>query len=168
MLPSEAFRVKVMKKFYNIMDINVKTKCRMDLGKFPHSQQTCTLEIGSYGYPDELLLPKLRDEYISQDIPHPNGYTIRIKKMKKTLLWEPGNFTTVGFDVAIIRHVSFYLLNYHIPTGLMVIMSFASFIIPASDEGLLGRIALLVTLVLVVTGIFNTAKSNLPASDVPN
>ena len=68
----------------------------------------------------------------------------------------------------MIRHVSSYMLNYYIPTGLMVIISFAAFVIPASHEGLIGRVASLVTLVLVVMGIFNTAKSNLPVSDCPN
>ena len=167
-LETESLRVNGMGYFRSSMELIAKTKCRMDLSKFPHDQQSCIFEVGSYSYSDEWFLPKLEEHDYSKIIPQPNGYSLTTKKMKKTQTWPTGNYTTVGLEVLIKRHVTFYVLNYYIPTGLMVIISFASFAIPASHEGLLGRIAFLVTLVLVVMGIFNTAKSNLPASDVPN
>ena len=102
------------------------------------------------------------------DVKHPNGYSLSIQGTSETSTWPNGNFTAVGFKMQVNRHFSFYLFNYYLPTGLFVVISWAAFAIPSTGEGLLGRIALLVTLFLVVTNIFNAAKSNLPRADEPN
>ena len=134
-LTSQNFQINVLQQFYTCLEMTVKTKCRMQLIHFPHDHQKCHLEIGSFGYPDQYLLPKLYEKASIEHVPNPNGYTIRMKKKVQINSWPLGNYTTVGYEVKITRHITFYVLNYYIPTGLMVIISFASFAIPASSEG---------------------------------
>ena len=53
-----------------------------------------------------------------------------------------------------------YLYIYYLPSGLFVVVSWVSFLIP--PEVVPGRMALLVTLFLVLTNIFNTITNVSP------
>ena len=61
---------------------------------------------------------------------------------------ETGNYSVAGFRVEMERKVSHYIITYYIPSGLFVVVSWASFLIPCDD--IQGRMALLVTLFLVL------------------
>ena len=56
--------------------------------------------------------------------------------------------------------ISRYLYIYYLPSGLFVVVSWVSFVIP--PEVVPGRMALLVTLFLVLTNIFNTITNVSP------
>ena len=58
------------------------------------------------------------------------------------------------------RHVLKYLYIYYLPRGLFVVVSWASFLIP--PEVVPGRMAMLITLFLVLINIFNIVTSNSP------
>ena len=58
------------------------------------------------------------------------------------------------------RHVLKYLYIYYLPSGLFVVVSWASFLIP--PEVVPGRMAMLITLFLVLINIFNIVTSNSP------
>jgi len=61
------------------------------------------------------------------------------------------------------RHVSHYIINYYLPSGLFVVVSWISFLVPA--DIIPGRMALLVTLFLVLVNIFNTVTTNTPKAE---
>ena len=48
--PSLALWLDGYKEFYYNKEITVTTNCRMLLSKFPHDQQRCLFEVGSYGH----------------------------------------------------------------------------------------------------------------------
>ena len=56
-----------------------------------------------------------------------------------------------------------YLYIYYLPSGLFVVVSWASFLIP--PEVVPGRMALLVTLFLVLINIFNNVTSITPNTE---
>ena len=58
------------------------------------------------------------------------------------------------------RHILKYLIIYYLPSGLFVVVSWVSFLIP--PEVIPGRMALLITLFLVLTNIFNIITTNSP------
>ena len=58
------------------------------------------------------------------------------------------------------RHVLKYLYIYYLPSGLFVVVSWVGFLIP--PEVVPGRMAMLITLFLVLINIFNTVTSNSP------
>ena len=53
-----------------------------------------------------------------------------------------------------------YIINYYLPSGLFVLVSWVSFLIP--PEIVPGRMTLLVTIFLVLINIFNNVTSNSP------
>lgn len=62
--------------------------------------------------------------------------------------------------------VNYYIFNYFIPSGLFVMVSWVSFAIP--PDSVPGRIALLITTLLVLVNIANTVFSVSPAADAIN
>ena len=62
--------------------------------------------------------------------------------------------------VEMMRRRTPVLLQVYLPSGLFVIVSWISFLIPM--DVIPGRMALLVTLFLVLVNIFNTVTTNTP------
>ena len=79
------------------------------------------------------------------------------------------------------RKVAHYMITYYLPSSLFVVVSWASFLIPSDDiqaifgfwqifvdepmYTLQGRMALLITLFLVLVNIFNAITTNSPKAD---
>ena len=62
--------------------------------------------------------------------------------------------------------MNYYIFNYFIPSGLFVMISWVSFVIP--PDSVPGRVALLITTLLVLVNIANTVFSVSPAADAIN
>ena len=61
------------------------------------------------------------------------------------------------------RNVYGYIITYYLPSGLFVIVSWISFLIPF--DVIPGRMTLLVTLFLVLINIFNAITTNIPKAE---
>ena len=72
---------------------------------------------------------------------------------------EGKNYSSVGFKIKMDRYSSKYFINYYIPSMVFVFVSWVSFIIP--PENVPGRMALLVTVFLVLVNIFNAINTNI-------
>ena len=144
--------------------------CPMRFDKFPLDTQTCKFQVGSYSYDDSKMTfatdvagysaPKVANS-IALD------YAITITKLRKedqVFLGDSlGNFSLAGFEMVLHRYVSTYIITYYLPSGLFVIVSWISFLIPM--DVIPGRMALLVTLFLVLVNIFNTVTTNTPKAE---
>ena len=75
----------------------------------------------------------------------------------------PGNYSVAGFELTLRRKVSHYIITYYLPSGMFVIVSWISFLVP--PEIVPGRMTLLVTVFLVLVNIFNTITSNIPKAE---
>ncbi len=42
-----------------------------------------------------------------------------------------GNYSLAGFEMVLTRHVMHYIINYYLPSGLFVVVSWISFLVPA-------------------------------------
>ena len=62
-----------------------------------------------------------------------------------------GNYSVTGFQMTMTRRMSHYMITYYLPSSLFVVVSWTSFLIPSED--IQGRMALLVTLFLVLVSI---------------
>ena len=65
-----------------------------------------------------------------------------------------------GFQVRLTRHPNPFLMNTYLPTALLTIASFISFLIPI--DMVPGRMALLVTIFLMLVNISNTELNRGP------
>ena len=41
-----------------------------------------------------------------------------------------GNYSLAGFEMVLRRHVSHYIITYYLPSGLFVVVSWISFLVP--------------------------------------
>ena len=144
--------------------------CPMRFDKFPLDQQTCKFTLGSYSYNDEVMVFKTRAAgYAAPKVSNNIAldYHIEIKQLKKddTNLdyGGLGNYSLAGFELVLHRYVSTYIITYYLPSGLFVIVSWISFLIPM--DVIPGRMALLVTLFLVLVNIFNSVTTNTPKAE---
>ena len=78
-------------------------------------------------------------------------------------LFISGNYSVAGFELTLRRKVSHYIITYYLPSGMFVIVSWISFLVPADIVP--GRMTLLVTVFLVLVNIFNTITTNIPKAE---
>ena len=67
---------------------------------------------------------------------------------------------TAGVEMKLKRNMMKYLYIYYLPSGLFVVVSWVGFLIP--PEVVPGRMAMLITLFLVLINIFNIVTTNSP------
>lgn len=64
-------------------------------------------------------------------------FQVHIKPLLPTeryyLPQETGNYSVAGFRMVMERKISHYVITYYLPSGLFVVVSWASFLIPADD-----------------------------------
>ena len=89
------------------------------------------------------------------------GKPVPLKNPK--FVWTLGNLSLAGFEVELSRHRSRHIMHNHMTSGLFVCISWISFVIPT--EAIPGRMALLVTLLLVLVNIFNSSTDSQPPTD---
>ena len=46
---------------------------------------------------------------------------------------ETGNYSVAGFKLNMERKMTHYIITYYLPSGLFVVVSWASFLIPSDD-----------------------------------
>lgn len=142
--------------------------CPMRFDKFPLDTQVCKFQVGSYSYNDDkMVFNTISAGYQKGSNTIALDYAITIKPLKEEdavfLGGGLGNFSLAGFEMKLQRHVSTYIITYYLPSGLFVIVSWISFLIPM--DVIPGRMALLVTLFLVLVNIFNTVTTNTPKAE---
>jgi len=143
--------------------------CPMRFNMFPFDTHSCKFQVGSYSYDSSKMLFKTMSfGYSTKD----NNsialdYDIQIVPLKpeNSILdyGAFGNFSLAGFEMVLTRHVSSYIFSYYIPSGLCVIVSWISFLIPMKK--IPARMTLLVIILLALINIFNNVATNTPKAE---
>jgi len=140
--------------------------CSMSFEKFPLDEQRCMFRVGSYSYDSSRMVFKTKKFGYSSQRSNSIAldYEISIEPLKdkdKVLDYGTlGNFSLSGFEMVLTRYVSTYIITYYLPSGICVIVSWISFLIPI--DMVPGRMTLLVTLFLVLVNICNSVFANTP------
>ena len=72
-------------------------------------------------------------------------------------------YSVTGFEMVLRRKVPHYLITWYLPSAMFVLVSWISLLIP--PENVPGRMALLITVFLVLVNIFNTITTNIPKAE---
>jgi len=144
--------------------------CPMRFDAFPLDTQICKFQVGSYSYEMSKMTFTQSNKvqgYVKTKHSVVLDYSVNIIPLEGEELilsyGELGNFSVAGFEMVLQRHVSHYLITYYLPSGLFVVVSWISFVVP--PDVIPGRMALLVTLFLVLVNIFNTVTTNTPKAE---
>ena len=83
-----------------------------------------------------------------------------IPEAERVLVWLPTeNFSVAGIDVWLTRTTSPFLLQFYLPSGMFVLISWISFVVP-HDSG--ERTGMIVTLLLVVVSMYLAVVASSP------
>jgi len=140
--------------------------CPMTFNAFPLDVQVCRFQVGSFNYDISKMV--FKDEFITDQnqIKSVLDYNIEVKNLKPESQYYvalTGNYSVAGFELTLRRKVSHYIITYYLPSGMFVIVSWISFLVP--PDIVPGRMTLLVTVFLVLVNIFNTITTNIPKAE---
>lgn len=160
--------IDAQKRIYYSQATHITFICPMVFDSFPLDTQTCKFQVGSYSYDmSRMVFDVSTLGYIQQSQSITLDYKITINDLKKQdQLFNGGalgNFSLAGFEMKLERHFMSYIITYYLPSGLFVVVSWISFLIP--PDIVPGRMALLITLFLVLVNIFNNVTTNSPKAE---
>lgn len=148
--------------------LSLRLSCPMKLWKFPMDTQRCKLEIGSYGYSlNELSFQwmspndpkgnvKLNEDLTLNEFHRPTYHTASCNKKYATT----GSFSCMYVEFELQRKFGFYLIYTYVPSVLIIIISWVSFLI--DFEAVAARISIGLLSVLALITQSAAALQNLP------
>jgi len=139
--------------------------CPMKFSGYPLDHQSCKFLVGSYIHDNTQINFSGKYEH---DVENQRAQQYVLKCVNlgpndTVIHWANKSFSQTGFQVDMFRRRTPVLLQVYLPSGLFVIVSWISFIVP--PEVVPGRMALLVTLFLVLVNIFNSVTGNAPKAE---
>ncbi|XP_061163856.1 glycine receptor subunit alpha-2-like isoform X2 [Saccostrea echinata] len=136
--------------------------CQMYLHKYPLDQQTCSIQMESYGYSTDTLKFQWNDIPLVQrpnltlpqfEIGHISNHTCDITYANVT-------FTCLGIDIEMSRAYGYYITQVYIPSFLIVCLSWVSFWL--NIDAIPARISLGLLTILTMTTQSSGARATLP------
>ena len=139
--------------------------CPMRFDLYPLDSHICKFRVGSTNLDmTRMMFAEAKVQYKEETRNTILDYIVQIQNLNERDRILPygdlGNFSITGIEMKFTRHKLKYLYVYYLPSGLFVVVSWASFLIP--PEVVPGRMAMLITLFLVLINIFNIITSNSP------
>lgn len=136
----------------------------MTFDSYPLDSHVCPFQIGSYyGTMKTVTCSSYFefDEKRQRSLQHFINITPLASEFE-TVTLPSGNYAACGFQVQLDRMRMQNIIQVYLPSTMFVMVSWVSFLI--KPEVVPGRMALLITLFLVLTNIFNGVKSTAPVS----
>ena len=142
--------------------IRVEVKCEMEFSEFPFDDQKCQFLLASVRRQRNLVWSKAHLEWSQNKFDHPD-FSVEIERFPENfIITNKLNTSVSGFNLVMSRKPSIFISTYFIPSGLMVVISWISFVVKM--EVVPGRLGLLITLLLVMNNMSNTVSSTIPKS----
>jgi len=146
------------------LGVRITISCRMNFDDYPLDAHTCQFQVGSYYDTHETVTCS---SFFIYDLDRQRSlqHFIQIERLPekfKVLTLPSGIYAACGFQVRLQRKQMQFLVQVYLPSFMFVIVSWVSFLI--KPEVVPGRMALLVTLFLVLINIFNSVRENAPIS----
>ena len=119
-----------------LAELTVKFYCPMRFQKYPLDHQFCLFQLGSFIHNDSVMnfhLKRLSIQNSTQFKQNPVvlDYDISIFDLSEENQNHQhpvyGNYTLTGFEMKMQRKISKYIINYYIPSGIFVIVSWVGF-----------------------------------------
>lgn len=135
---------------------------------YPLDAHTCQFQVGSYYDTEKTVVCKSRyiyDESRQRSLQHFIEFE-ELPDKDKSVGLPSGTYAACGFQVRLVRKTMQYLVQVYLPSCMFVVVSWVSFLI--KPEVVPGRMALLVTLFLVLINIFNSVRERAPISSKLN
>jgi len=137
--------------------VSVRFSCPMDLRRYPHDIQKCTLTIESYGYKRSHIDLEWKSSKIdyeplsaSENITLLDFDLIDVKPTSRNVSFTFGEYSCLRINLTFKRKFGFFATRLYVPFIILVVLSMFSFRIKP-EERVLRLSLLLVILYLMVT-----------------
>merc|ERR1719312_2493380 len=136
----------------------------MNFDDYPLDAHARQFQVGSYYDTEEVVKCNahfIYDENRQRSLQH----LIQIEELPnrfKTVRLPSGVYSAAGFQVKLQRKQMQFVVQVYLPSAMFVIVSWVSFLV--KPEVVPGRMAMLVTLFLVLINIFNSVREQAPIS----
>eukprot|EP00093_Oithona_nana_P012399 12399.XXX_323856_316976_1 [CDS] Oithona nana genome sequencing. len=139
--------------------------CPMKFSAYPLDHQECKFQVGCYIHDATQIWfnGTFGHDTVNQRAQQYEINIVPLDEIDRTVVWAERDYSQTGFKIKLVRRRTPVLLQTYLPSGLFVVVSWISFIVP--PEIVPGRMALLVTLFLVLVNIFNSVTANAPKSE---
>ena len=144
--------------------VDVTFSCLMNFDNYPLDHHECPVRISSY-FSSEETVTCSSEYHFDNKAQRSLQYSFEIAPLPskyQRLNYFGTGYTICGFNILLVRRISQIFFQVYLTSTLLVIVSWASFLIKPSVVP--GRMGLLVTLFLVLINIFNGAKGSAPTS----
>ena len=142
----------------------VTISCQMNFNNYPLDSQECPFQVGSYFGTVKTVTCTSYFEF-DEERQRSLQYFTEIKSLSENnqnVTLPSGDYAACGFTIVLTRMRMQNIIQVYLPTTMFVMVSWVSFLI--KPEIIPGRMALLITLFLVLINIFNGVKADAPAS----
>ena len=142
----------------------ITISCQMTFDSYPLDSHLCPFQIGSYyGTTTTVTCSSYYefDEERQRSLQH-FIKILPLPEEEKIVKLPSGLYAACGFAVQLDRMRMQNIIQVYLPSTMFVMVSWVSFLI--KPEVVPGRMALLITLFLVLTNIFNGVKASAPVS----
>jgi hypothetical protein len=148
------------------------TKCNMKYERFPFDKHLCYINITSADLNANVLKfttipePKWHYGLNGSDFNKTRHFNVKIlplEEYENETMYQNTPWSITGFKLDLERRRAEYVFNYMSTSALCVIASWASFVVPPGDAN--ARVAIFITMVLVLVTIFNAAVEKTPVTD---
>ncbi|XP_048773971.1 glycine receptor subunit alpha-2-like isoform X2 [Ostrea edulis] len=136
--------------------------CNMDLQKYPLDDQTCKIDMESYGYSTETLVMRWHPSPVetSEGLQLPQFELQNITEYICDVTYAGVTYTCLRLEFKLHRTLGFYIIQVYVPSCLIVILSWVSFWLNVDSTP--ARISLGLLTVLTMTTQSSGAKASLP------
>jgi len=162
-------RIKKNKTLEYNARVTITVSCRMEFDNYPFDTHNCFFQVGSYYYFKDIVTcsstfedpTKIESENRQRNLQYDVSFH-DLEDGKRTVQLTSGTYAACGFRVHLERKRHQLIFQIYLPCILFVVVSWISFLIRPSVVP--GRMALLVTLFLVLVNVFNNVRSMAPST----
>ncbi|XP_047105950.1 glutamate-gated chloride channel-like [Schistocerca piceifrons] len=143
--------------------ISMTLSCPMDLRRYPHDVQVCSLMMGSYGWKtdDVVLLWKDGDPVQIMSNLHLSLFTLeKFLTDYCNTVTTTGDYSCLKVELLLRREFNYYMIHVYLPSCMLVIMSWASFWLDRGDTA--SRLSLVVAALLMLAVQVSRVYASVP------
>jgi len=181
-MPDTFFRNEKIGRFHTILTPNLYVRvfpngnvlysirvslicsCGMYLALFPFDEQTCNLDVASYGWTKNDLIYIWKDKGALQfaaNLSLPGGFKMANNTNKYCdVATATGEYSCLRVDLVFARELSFYIVTIYVPCFMIVVVSWFSFWL--DYKAVPARVALGVTTLLAMSTTMASIQRSLP------
>ena len=147
------------------LNVEVTISCQMNFDNYPLDRQKCLFQVGSYYGSNETIQCESNwwyDATRQKNIQHVVDL-MSLPPENQTVSLISGNYAVCGFSIHLQRKRMQNFVQIYMPSFMFVVASWISFVV--KPDMVPGRMALLVSILLIQLNLFNNSKDKGPVSN---